>query len=279
VGEFSIQQFESDGHENGMRFWFAHVFMKSLGYDVWPTFQKVITKAMGACAMLGIDPTEAFVPTSYLEDGKECRTYKLSRFACFLVSMYGDSKKPEVALAKASLAAIADTLVEQRIRESDLGRIETRDDLKTAERFLSGVAQSAGLESSHFGIFKDAGFRGMYNMSLAKLQTHKGVSKGQVLYDFMGLEELAGNLFRVTQTAARINTTGVRGLPALQSTATQVGREVRNIMTKNGGTPPERLPVADDITGVKKRLKSANREMKKMDGKPKAKALPVPPSI
>ena len=118
VGNFSIQQFESDGHENGMRFWYAHVFMKSLGYDVWPTFQKVITKAMGACAMLGIDPTEAFVPTTYLEDGKECRTYKLSRFACFLVSMYGDSKKPEVALAKASLAAIADTLVEERIRES-----------------------------------------------------------------------------------------------------------------------------------------------------------------
>jgi DNA-damage-inducible protein D len=279
MGDFSVQQFESAGHENGMRFWYAHEFMISLGYDNWATFQKVVTKAMGACARLGIDPTEAFVPATYLEDGKECRTYKLSRFACFLVSMYGDSKKPEVAIAKATLAAIADTLVEERIRESDLGRIETRDDLKTAERFLSGVAQSAGLESMHFGIFKDAGFRGMYNMSLKQLMAHKGVNPKQVLYDFMGLDELAGNLFRVTQTAARINTTGARGLPALQSTAREVGHEVRSIMTKNGGTAPERLAVAEDITGVKKRLKSANREMKKMDGKPKAKALPVPPAV
>lgn len=266
VGEFSIQQFESDGHENGTRFWYAHEFMNSLGYDAWPTFQKVITKAMGACARLGIDPTEVFVPTTYLEDGKECRTYKLSRFACFLVSMYGDSKKPEVALAKASLAAIADTLVEERIRESDLGRIETRDDLKTAERTLSGVASSAGLEGMHFGIFKDAGFRGMYNMSLKQLMDRKGIAPKQVLYDFMALEELAGNLFRVTQTAARISTSGVRGLPALQNTAQQVGREVRQIMTKNGGTPPERLAIAEDISGMKKRLKSANRAMKKMDG-------------
>jgi len=190
-------------------------------------------EAMGGCARLSIDPTEVFVPTTFLEDGKECRTYKLPRFACFLVSMYGESKKPEVALAKASLAAIADTLVEERIRESDLGRIETRDDLKTAERTLSGVSFSAGLESKHFGIFKDAGFRGMYNLSLKQLMDRKGIAPKQVLYDFMALEELAGNLFRVTQTAARISTSGVRDLPALQNTAQQVGREVRQIMTKN----------------------------------------------
>src|ERR1700737_858601 len=169
MGEFSIQKFEGECHENGVRFWYAHEFMKSLGYDSWPAFQKVVTKAMAACARLGIDPTESFIPATYTENDKEVKTYKLSRFACFLVSMYADSNKPEVALAKTLLAAIADKLVEERIRETDLGRIETRDDLKLAERVLSGVAQAAGLENSQFGIFKDAGFRGMYNMSLSKL--------------------------------------------------------------------------------------------------------------
>ena len=265
MGEFSITQFEAEGRENGMRFWYAHEFMRSLGYDTWATFQKVITRAMGACARLGIDPTEAFVPALYQEQGKDVKTYKLSRFACFLVAMYGDASKPEVVLAKASLAAIAAKLVEDRIRETDLGRIETRDDLKLAERQLSGVAKSAGLESSQFGVFKDAGFRGMYNMSLSSLMVSKGVGPKQVLYDFMGLDELAGNLFRVTQTAARIHTKGVRGLPALQQTAQQVGREIRQVMTKDGGIPPERLAIAEDIAGVKSKLKFANREMKKMD--------------
>lgn len=265
MGEFSIQKFEADGHENGVRFWYAHEFMKALGYDAWSAFQKVITKAMGACARLGIDPTESFMAATYLESGKETKTYKLSRFACFLVSMYADSNKPEVALAKASLAAIADKLVEERIRETDLGRIETREDLKLAERVLGGVAQSAGLENWQYGIFKDAGFRGMYNRSLSDLMSYKGVDGRQVLYDFMDLEELAGNLFRVTQTAARIKSTGMMGLPALKSTATQVGREVRGIMIKNSGVAPENLPIAEDIGDVKKRLKSAARAMKKMD--------------
>jgi DNA-damage-inducible protein D len=270
MGEFSIQKFEDDGHENGVRFWYAHDFMKALGYDSWPTFQKVVVKAMGACARLGIDPGETFVSASCVSDGKEFKTYKLSRFACFLVSMYADSKKPEVALAKASLAAIADQLVQERIRDTDLGRIETRDDLKLAERVLSGVAHSAGLETGlEYAVFKDAGFRGMYNMSLSDLMTRKGVGGSQVLYDFMGLDELAGNLFRVTQTAARIKSQDTRGLQALKFTATKVGREVRGIMTKNGGTPPEQLPVAESILGVKKRLKSANKAMNRMDGKKK----------
>ena len=120
MGEFSIERFEADCRENGVRYWLAHEFMKSLGYDNWGTFLKVITKAMGSCARLNIDPTEAFSRTVYIENGKETVTYKLSRFACFLVSMHADSHKPEVAKAKAVLAAIADQLIEERIRETDL---------------------------------------------------------------------------------------------------------------------------------------------------------------
>jgi DNA-damage-inducible protein D len=64
MADFSIQQFEESGRESGMRFWYAHEFMKALGYDSYPTFQRVITRAMAACAHLGIDPTEAFSATT-----------------------------------------------------------------------------------------------------------------------------------------------------------------------------------------------------------------------
>jgi DNA-damage-inducible protein D len=273
MGDFSIERFEQSGRENGTRYWDAHDFMQSLGYDSWPTFQQVITKAMGSCAKLGLDPTESFIRDSYFENDKEITTYRLSRFACFLVSMHADSRKEEVAKAKALLAGIAARLIEERIQEQDLGRIETRDDLKLAERILSGTAQDAGLESNQFGIFKNAGFRGMYNMPLSALMNRKGVPNGRVLYDFMGLEEMAGNLFRVTQTAARIKNQGMMGLPALAHTAERVGKEVRHMMIKNSGTPPESLPIADDIHGVKRRLKSAERAMKQMDGKKRSKKL------
>ena len=51
------------------------------------------------------------------------------------------------------LAAIADQLIDERVQEQDLGRIEAREDLKLAERLMDGVASKAGLESNKFGIF------------------------------------------------------------------------------------------------------------------------------
>ncbi len=264
--DFSVQQFEESGRDNGVRFWYAHDFMLSLGYETWSAFQSVINKAMGSCAKLNIDPTEVFLTDSYLDNnGKQTKTYRLTRFACFLVSMHADSRKPEVAKAKAVLAAIADQLIQERIQDQDIGRIEAREDLKLAERVMSGVAKDAGLENTHFGIFKDAGIRGMYNMSLQDLKAHKGVNRSEVLYDYMGLEELAGNLFRVTQTAARIKNKNVQGLPQLSKTATDVGAEVRSIMVRNSGIKPEALPIEQDIGGVKKRIKSAYKGMKKLD--------------
>ncbi len=167
---FDIQHFENTAHQNGIRYWYAHEFMHELGYESWPAFGNVINKAIGSCARLGLDVVDAFISDTYLLDGKEQRTYRLTRFACLLVTMHADSKKPEVAAAKTALAAIADRLIAAQLGQNDLGRIETRDDLKAAEMALGGAAISAGVQTHEFGIFKDSGFRGMYNMSLQDLR-------------------------------------------------------------------------------------------------------------
>lgn len=268
MADFSIEMFEDGAQEGETRFWYAHHLMGWLGYESWQSFQGVITKAMGACTRLGLDPTDGFVREEIVQDGKSLKTYRLSRFACLLVSMTADSKKPEVAQAKALLAAIADNLIEQRVNSEDLGRLETREDLKFAEKAMTSAAKGGGLQNAEFAIFKNAGFLGMYNMSLRQLQGHKGMPGGKTLYDFMGLEELAGNLFRVTQTAARIKSKNVSGLNSLQRTAQDVGSEVRRMMIQNSGTAPEHLAIEEDVQGVQKRLKKVDREMKKLD-KPK----------
>jgi len=83
MGEFSIEKFEADCRENGDRFWYAHEFMKSLGYDSWTSFLRVITKAMASCARLGIDPTDAFLRSTCLDNGKEIaiRHFQRCRFS------------------------------------------------------------------------------------------------------------------------------------------------------------------------------------------------------
>ncbi|HEY3327200.1 MAG TPA: BRO family protein [Novimethylophilus sp.] len=270
--EFNLERFENSAHQNGIRYWIAHEFMVTLGYETWASFQNVINKAMASCASLNVQIQEVFIPDVFVEGGKEVSTFRLTRFGCFLVTMHADSKKPQVAQAKTVLAAIADALVEQQIQKDALERIEVRDELKGGESIMSGIAYQAGLQTTEFGIFKDAGFRGMYNLSLQQLIKHKGatIEKGRTLYDFMGKTELAANLFRVTQTAERIKNVGASGVRQLSSTAQEVGKEVRNIMLKSSGIAPEHLPLDEDITKVKGQLKSAAKEMKKLDGPKKA---------
>ena len=265
---FDLQQFESESQQNGIRYWLAHDFMSRLGYESWQGFKTVIQRAMSNCLALGIDTDEVFIPCDY-QGG---RSYRLTRFACFLIAMQADGKKPEVVQAQVALAAIAEALIEEKLTETGLVRIEERGKLTQAEKFLGGIAKQAGIESRQFGIFKDAGIRGMYNMSLQQLQSYKGADGKKPLYDFMGITEMAANTFRLTQTAERIKNQGIKGLNASAGTARDVGQEVREVMLKSSGTAPEDLPLEGDIASVKKQIKSANKHMKKLDGTKKPKA-------
>lgn len=272
---FDIQEFERLARENGIRYWAAHEFMRKLGYENWASFRNVVNKAVSLCARIGVDSVEAIIPfEAHDENGKAFNSYKLTRFGCLLVTMQADTKKPEVAQAQVAMAAVADSLVDRYLNSNTLERLERREELKIAENLLSGKAKVAGVQSAEFGIFKSAGFRGMYNMSLDELKLHKGANghKG-TLYDLMGITELAANTFRVTQTAERLKHTGASGLKQASTVAHQVGAEVRNVMIRSSGTRPEDLPLEEDMNNVKRGIKVAHKEIKKVDAKPAKKKL------
>ena len=266
---FDLQTFEGLAKENGIRYWDARDFMVALGYDTWASFHGVINKAIASCAHMGIDIAAVFIQTTTFENSKELPSYKLTRFACLLVTMHADSKKPEVAQAKVALAAVADALIEHSISSAALERIEIREELKGGEITMSDAAKNAGLQGSEYAIFKDAGMRGMYNMSLKELITHKGSPAGKTLYNYMGKTELAANLFRVTQTAERINNKNDQGLEAVSLTARDVGQEVRSVMLRSSGVAPENLKLEEDIAAVSKRIVSTQKKMSKLDSDPR----------
>lgn len=270
---FDLEQFEALAKENGVRYWSAHEFMGRLGYESWASFRGVVNKAVSLCARIGVDSMEAIIPFEATDEaGKTFNSYKLTRFGVLLVTMQADPKKPAVAQAQVALAAVADVLVDRYINTHTLERLERREELKIAENLLSGKAQAAGVQSAEFGIFKSAGFRGMYNMSLDELKVHKGaVNHRGTLYDLMGITELAANTFRVTQTAERLKHTNASGLKQATSVAHQVGEEVREVMIRSSGVRPEDLRIEEDLNDVKKGIKSTQRDMKKLDAKPTKK--------
>ena len=140
---------------------------------------------------------------------------------------------------------------------------------------LSAVASRSGVEC--YPYFQNAGYRGMYNMDLRKIRTLKGVPEGRSPLDFMGSEELAANLFRITQTRAKIERDGARGQRSLEAAAHSVGAEVRKAIVSIGGTPPEQLPAARDIRQVHTQIKATNRKFRKMDAPVSPRRLKTKP--
>lgn len=259
--------FEALGQINGFRFWWASELANLLGYASIDAFRPAINKAIAVCAQLGIDISENIIQERRDIAGRETRDFKLSRFACYLAAMNGDPRKPEVARAQAYFAAFAQALQAYIEQGESIERVHIRGEVSEREKTLSGVAHAAGVQQ--YALFQNAGYRGLYNMDLFALRRLKGVPQGRSPLDFMGKEELAANLFRITQTEAKIRNESIRGQQRLESAARHVGSEVRRTIQKLGGTPPERLSPAPDIKDVKKRLKATQRTWKKLDSSAK----------
>lgn len=256
--------FESLIRENGFRHWLASDLLEALGYDHMQPILKAVNKAMAACAQLNVPIPDNFEQTKTPNGEKD---WKLSRFACYLTVMNGDSKNRNVAQAQAYFVTIAEAF-QQFVQEADgVERVLIRGEVSERERSLSASAYRQGVQN--YAFFQNAGYRGMYNLDLNQIRRRKGVPEGRSPLDFMGKTELAANLFRVTQTEQKIENENIRGQTSLENAAHYVGREVRKTMIAVGGSAPEALPPVCDIKDVRKGLKKAHTEYTKIDGKPK----------
>lgn len=261
------QSFDDFCHEGAFTFWYARDLMKMMGYQSYDSFYRVINKAIGACTSLAIAVTENFIQDERLIDGKKVLDYQLSRFACYLIAMNADSSKREVAAAQAFFARVAEAF-SQFVREAEsVERVSIRDEVTDGEKILNSTASQAGVVN--YGLFQNAGYRGLYNMNISQLKARKGIASGRSPLDFMGREELAANLFRITQTESKIRQDEIRGQKPAEEAAESVGRKVRGLMQEISGVAPENLPISEDIRQVRSRLKGSHKEFKKMDRAPK----------
>ena len=262
---FSGDSFEEQSKDNGYTYWFASRLMSLLGYESMSSFSKAINKAMTTCNTLNIPILENFEQVYSYVKGKSTYDYKLSRFACYLVAMNSDNKKIEVAQAQAYFAALAGAVTHYLEEVSKVERLVVREEISDRERSLSGVVKNSGVEN--YAYFQTAGYRGMYNMSISKLRELRSIPDKKSPLDFMGKDELAANLFRITQTELKIKNENIKGQMRLEVAAENVGKEVRNTMLKISNTAPEDLPKSEDLSEIKKELKSKSKKIKQIDVK------------
>ena len=74
-------------------------------------------------------------------------------------------------------------------------------------------------------------------------------------------EELIANLFRISQTESKLKKDNVRLEKTANETHFNIGKNIREVIIKNGGTMPEELPTPD------KSLKEIEKENLKIKNK------------
>ena len=264
------ENFENYSNENGFTYWSALKLMEMLGYSNWSTFNSsVISKAMTTCNTLNIPLVGNFEQIQILVDGKLVIDFKLSRFACYLISMNGNVNMPQVAKSQAYFATLAGAIQDYQLEAIKVERLQVRSEISEREKTLSSVAFKHGLQPEGYGLFQNAGYRGMYNKNISQLKLIRKIDPKRTLLDFMGKDELAANLFRITQTELKIKNENVRGQNSLEFAANQVGKKVRETMIAISKTAPENLPKHEDIKDVKKGLKQTSNVLKKLGKKTK----------
>jgi DNA-damage-inducible protein D len=264
--------FEQRSRENGFTSWSARDFAAYLGYkDYKSFFGSAVNRAQQVCMSLDINISDHFHQDTMVDsEGKEVRDMRLSRFACYLAAMNGDVKKPQVAKAQAYFATFADACRRYIQESSDIERLLIRDEITDHETTLSVTAKKAGV--TEYGFFQNAGYRGLYNMNISALRKLKHIPANRSPLDFMGKDELAANLFRVTQTEAKIRREGIKGQRMAEDAAHKVGRTIRNTMREISGQVPEQLPPVEDIKKLRTGLKATSAGLLK--GKEIAKKNP-----
>ena len=94
--------------------------------------------------------------------------------------------------------------------------------------------------------FKTPGIWGLYDsLRVSDIYAQKKLSKDQKILDHIGSEELGANLFRITQTEAKMRRDDPQGLDESNSIHYTVGKEVRETIEKIGGTMPLDLPTPE----------------------------------
>ena len=229
--------------ENGVEYWTARELMVVLGYSKWQRFEEVLDKAKDSCINSRQFPQDHFTDTGKMvgigsKTSRKIEDYKLDRYACYLVAQNGDSRKIEIALAQTYFA------VQTRRQEIFDGlseaerRIVIRDGAIAENSGLFAAAQAAGV--SKFGAFDDAGYQGLYSMPLSEVEKRKGAKKGELMNQ-MNSEELGANIFRITQTEAKLKREGITGDIQAQSAHFRVGSRIRQAMKELGSEMPENL--------------------------------------
>ena len=238
-----------------------------LEYKKWQKFINVIENAKIACEKSNYNVLDHFTQVGKMvKIGSGAKRkqvdYELSRYACYLIVQNSDPRKEIVSLGQTYFAV--QTRKQELIEEEydnlteDEKRFYQRSLTRKGNYSLNIAAKNAGVKN--FDKFHNSGYKGLYNGETANdIAKRKKLRYREDILDNMGSTELAANLFRITQTEDKLINDRISGEKNANDAHYTIGKNIREVIKKNGGTMPEDLPTPE------KSLKELEKENKQLE--------------
>ena len=258
--------YESSGDEtSGVEYWFARDLQKLLGYAQWRNFEPVIEKAIAACAGAGENPDDHFARARKMVDigsgaQKEVDEIALTRYACYLIAQNGDPRKTEIAFAQSYFAVQTRKmeLVEKRLEEIE--RLEARKKLSESEKQLSGIIFERLQDEKSFGRIRSKGDSALFGgLSTQEMKKRLGTPGSRPLADFLPTITIKAKDFASEITNFNIKAENLRSEETITSEHVRSNQRVRQTLL-DSGIAPEKLPPAEDVKKLARRLESEQKK-------------------
>lgn len=257
--------------EERIEFWYARDLMKLLGYTEWRNFENAIKRAIISCETSNIQSNDHFVEVNKLiTAGKGAKRsvndYMLTRYACYLIAMNGDTTKEEIAFAQSYFAVQTrkQELIEERI--AYIERTQARKRLKESEKRLSQNIYERGVDDDGFARIRSRGDQALFGGNSTKdMKAKLGVKDNRPLADFLPTLTIAAKNLATEMTNYNVESKNLYGEPDITGEHVQNNTEIRKMLGERG-IKPEELPPAEDIKKLERRTKSQDKKIIEKSG-------------
>ncbi|HEL2475667.1 TPA: DNA damage-inducible protein D [Streptococcus suis] len=253
-------------------YWYARDLMPLLGYERWENFHKAIQRAMNSVETSDTKVSDHFREVTKmvpLGSGSErpIKDYMLTRYACYLIAINGDTNKEEIAFAQSYFAVQTrkQELIEERLHYIE--RTEARGKLKESEKRLSQNIYERGVDDKGFGRIRSKGDTALFGgHSTQEMKEHLGVKNNRPLADFLPTLTIAAKNLATEMTNYNVEENNLHGEKSITDEHVLNNTTIRNMLAQRG-IKPEELPPAEDLKKLERKVKQQNKKLIKESGK------------